>query len=359
MAIYVFGGNSCSQLGLGEDAVKTYIPQRVGYFDGMVIKDISCGLIHTCIIDSEGIVHSWGCNDDYALGRDGDEAVPGPVKLPEKALKIVCGGSFTFCLTEKGNVYGWGTFRDYIGIAGFGFNGPKLQKRPKKIKVRNIVDIVAGHNHIMMLNNRGIVYTMGTSPFGQLGYHVLKRKRNFGLIPKPITNLRGRSKKVIKMFTGASHSFIKFEDEKIMAWGMNADNELMTKDNETGFIKKVVTIPNIKYIKGGMEHTLFIDNNNDLYSVGRNCGNQLGVPDIKMTKEPIKILSNVEQIALTSGSSLAKIEDSVYGWGPNYSGECGREEERISVPTKIDYDFGKVHSIHIGNDFSVIYCDKK
>lgn len=359
MAIFVFGGNSCSQLGLGEDALKTHIPQRIRYFDDMDIKYIACGLIHTCIIDGDGAIHSWGCNDDYALGRDGDESVPGPVVLPEKAVKVVCGGSFTFCLTERGNVYGWGTFRDHIGVAGFGANGPKFQKKPKKIRIRKIVDIVGGHNHVMLLNDRGIVYTMGTSPYGQLGYHVLKRKRSNGLTPRAVTNLRGKAKKIVKMFTGANHSFVKDEDGKILGWGKNGEYELMNGTNISGFRKREVVIPNIEYIKAGMENTLFIDKNKDLYVVGGNYGNQLGVPDVKATQEPIKILSNVDQIALTSGSALAKIGNDVFGWGPNYNGECGREEERIGIPAKIEFDFGKVFSINIGNDFSVIYCDKK
>ena len=60
-------------------------------------------------------VYSWGCNDDFALGRETpneeDSAVPGLVNIEEKIVQITAGDSHSAALTESGNVYAWGSFR--------------------------------------------------------------------------------------------------------------------------------------------------------------------------------------------------------------------------------------------------------
>ena len=55
-------------------------------------------------------VYTFGCNDEFALGRDNDEEVD-KVNLPEKCVDLVAGDSFTAALAETGTVFAWGTFR--------------------------------------------------------------------------------------------------------------------------------------------------------------------------------------------------------------------------------------------------------
>ena len=58
-------------------------------------------------------VFTWGCNDEGALGRDGDEYTPLPVvKLKDHVIRQVSAGdSHTAALTSSGCVYFWGVFR--------------------------------------------------------------------------------------------------------------------------------------------------------------------------------------------------------------------------------------------------------
>ncbi len=55
-------------------------------------------------------MYTFGCNDEYALGRDNDEEID-KVDLPEKTIQITAGDSHTAALSDTGNVYAWGTFR--------------------------------------------------------------------------------------------------------------------------------------------------------------------------------------------------------------------------------------------------------
>ncbi len=59
-------------------------------------------------------VFTWGCNDEGALGRGGEETEPALVDGLLSHVKIVqvsCGDSHTSALADNGVVYGWGTYR--------------------------------------------------------------------------------------------------------------------------------------------------------------------------------------------------------------------------------------------------------
>lgn len=63
-------------------------------------------------------VYTWGCNDEGALGRvtssnNGEEFIAGPVQDIEtvNVIMVSAGDSHTMALSDKGTVYGWGTYR--------------------------------------------------------------------------------------------------------------------------------------------------------------------------------------------------------------------------------------------------------
>lgn len=60
-------------------------------------------------------VHTWGCNDEGALGRkttcDEDFFSSGMVELDAKVVQISAGDCHTAALADNGDVYIWGCFR--------------------------------------------------------------------------------------------------------------------------------------------------------------------------------------------------------------------------------------------------------
>lgn len=52
------------------------VPRVVYSLRGKNVCNIACGALHNVAVTSEGRVYTWGCNDDGAVGREGDEAVP-------------------------------------------------------------------------------------------------------------------------------------------------------------------------------------------------------------------------------------------------------------------------------------------
>ena len=66
------------------------------------------GGMHTVVLDSEGSVWTFGCNDEGSLGRKVDEEeecfTPGNVEIDEKIVQISAGDSHSAALTESGQV---------------------------------------------------------------------------------------------------------------------------------------------------------------------------------------------------------------------------------------------------------------
>ena len=66
------------------------------------IVKLVCGGMHTAAIATSGAVFTWGCNDEGALGRGGNEEHPAVVKLPIRCTDVSTGDSHTvFYNTES------------------------------------------------------------------------------------------------------------------------------------------------------------------------------------------------------------------------------------------------------------------
>lgn len=111
--VYVFGSGDCGQLGLGEDCEASPKPKLHRYFEDKQIVALSAGGLHTLALSAEGIIYSWGCNDEKALGHSAPEGIVAPVEgLDGIAItQVAAGDSISAALSKDGKVYTWGTFR--------------------------------------------------------------------------------------------------------------------------------------------------------------------------------------------------------------------------------------------------------
>ena len=100
------GQGDTGQLGLGEDVMEKSRPAAVTELSAAV--DAMAGGMHTVVLDKDGEVWTFGCNDDGSLGRVVEEEeecfLPGKVSLPEKMVMVSAGDSHTAALSESGQV---------------------------------------------------------------------------------------------------------------------------------------------------------------------------------------------------------------------------------------------------------------
>lgn len=116
--LYVWGRNSCGQLGLGKKAAKVIpVPTKVDCLNGVSIKMAALGSEHSIAISDKGEVLSWG----HGAGRLGhghemsilrifnsdSEYTPRLIKtLKDVKIKSVAAGMLhSVCLDENGTVF--------------------------------------------------------------------------------------------------------------------------------------------------------------------------------------------------------------------------------------------------------------
>lgn len=139
LQVYVCGEGSAGELGLGpKNVTNVKTPRPNPNLHGVV--EIATGGMHAAALTADNKILTWGINDLKTLGRnttwdgggtrDIDEdsgsesevelnplestptAVPGSSFPPDtKFVQVTAGDSTTFVLTDRGLVYGWGTFR--------------------------------------------------------------------------------------------------------------------------------------------------------------------------------------------------------------------------------------------------------
>lgn len=101
---------------------KELIPRRVVALDGIWIKDIACGGVHTCAVTQTGSLYAWGGGRVGQLGLGPQtgffSCVVGesetflrnlPVLVvPNGVQHVACGHSHTLVSTKDGRIRGWG-----------------------------------------------------------------------------------------------------------------------------------------------------------------------------------------------------------------------------------------------------------
>lgn len=235
--VFSMGSGDCSQLGLGpdEEMRERKHPTKLTVLDksSTSVIAIAAGSLHNLVLTSKHAVQSWGCNDDFALGRVTDEWLPEPVAGPlgkgsQKGgipvAQIACGASHSVALTEDGDVYAFGTFRDANGVIGFSetveaAKEPMLMHFSTKSK---IAMIAAGEHHDLALTVDGEVFQWGDIGIGR---RFSDRKKKTKLTPSRVLFKKSGSipapKKLVRVYAGGHCSYALDENGQAWFWGPN------------------------------------------------------------------------------------------------------------------------------------------
>ncbi|PIK59312.1 putative regulator of chromosome condensation [Apostichopus japonicus] len=180
------------------------------------IVDIFAAGMHTICVTENGEVYTFGCNDEGALGRDtseeGSEFTPHKVELSEKVVQVSGGDSHTAALTDTGEVYAWGTFRD--GNGPFGLTVEGMKKLPYHLPVpATVVQISSGNDHLAMLTDQGDIYTIGCGSQGQIGriaecFSIRGGRKGLSLLLEPALVIRPKIRGQGKCFSKTSGALL-------------------------------------------------------------------------------------------------------------------------------------------------------
>ncbi|GIY11344.1 regulator of chromosome condensation [Caerostris extrusa] len=364
--VFVMGENDVGQLGFGEeiDVKETPALLELPYS----IIEVAAGGMHSVCLTERGEVITFGCNDEGALGRitsnESEEATPSKVEIPEKVIQISTGDSHTAALTESGQVYLWGNFRSGDGPMGLTAEGVKQVKPIKILTGINIVKISSGTEHLVCLSSDGIVYTCGCGENGQLGRFSERMCRDGGrkgraalLEPSavPVTghpNSKAAAVFIEDIWAGSYCTFLKAQETgKIYAFGLNNYNHLGYENERVRFVPKQIASFNSKewkQISGGQHHTLALDSEGLVYSMGRKDYGRLGLGEDCEEKSSPTLITSLESEKCSSIScgncvSFALTEEgSIYSWGMGTNHQLGHgNDEDCFVPSLVKGNFLK------------------
>jgi alpha-tubulin suppressor-like RCC1 family protein len=323
--VYSWGNNSNGQLGLGSLDNKA-TPQKVPTLSK--VKDIAASQFHSLALDENGKVWAWGLNWSGQLG-DGtyrNSQVPVQVKELSDVSTIGTGYRFSYALKNDGTVWVWGadcehnnetnyrkiieSFSGSLDIAGSYFDADESNvdefneaancigenwiniKSNVPVQVTSLSEIKqvsAGYGHLMALKNDGTVWAWGCNKYGQLGIGKTGNSDDVK-IPQQVPGLPP----VKTLSAGFRHSVAVDQDGKVWGWGYNRWGQAGSDKGTDDVVSPVLVtgVEKVKTIMAGLDYTLMIDENDELWGVGTNSFLKLSPAAPPQVFLPLKIHEN-------------------------------------------------------------------
>ncbi|XP_020295029.1 RCC1 and BTB domain-containing protein 1-like isoform X2 [Pseudomyrmex gracilis] len=253
---YGLGNNQGGQLGIGH--MSTTQPVLIGILSGQKIKKlIYLNSPAVFVLTEKGQIYSWGSNQ-YNLGLE-DQQAYGTTRLPslitslkkERIIDIAASVYHAVALTESGKIYLWGVLVYYIYN-----NHQAIVSSSKNVKVPQLVwndmseqikYICCGYNFTIAVTNKG-VYGVGDNSNYQLGIN-----DNSLLISKDTSvrfklifcneKLEAIHNDVVKVVCGLHHVMALDNEGNLYVWGSNTRGQLGINKSTDKSICKMLDVP--------------------------------------------------------------------------------------------------------------------
>jgi alpha-tubulin suppressor-like RCC1 family protein len=154
----------------------------------------------------------------------------------------------------------------------------------------------------------------------------------------------------------------------VFAFGKNGFGELGVGDWNPHFNPvrvKALDRVNIVQIAGGLHHTLFLDENGEIWSAGRNSDGQLGLEKvINGINTPIVVAMEEQIVSISSGTSsfhsfAVGASGDLYACGQNQYNQLGLDKDVIYGFQKLDLKGRSCEMIHGGSQYSIVALSSK
>ena len=220
----------------------------------------ACGEYHTITLSNDGTLHSFG-NNSLGLGHNNDISVPTPIPNLPKINMISCGWNFIVCVDEEGFIWSFGA--NSAGQLGTGnttnFNVPqKLQDIPP------VLSVPCGDDHILIITNDDNLWSWGRNNYRQLCHGNMDKECL--LFPQKTS-----FSNIAKISAGSYYSLFQNNKKEIFACGFNEDGQcgLGHFDSPQITPSLILNVPsNIVHFVCGCDHSLFLDSEGNVFSVG-------------------------------------------------------------------------------------------
>ena len=237
-----WGDNNVGQLSPGTSLVESLSPIAVPGIsctiplswttNHLYIKQVVASGQHVLVLMSDDTVWGWG---SYAYGEVGFGSVGSggklnPVQVLSGVKKIAAGGHHSFAITNNGNLMAWGSNLSSefgTGIVGTTISSPALVNDSGMQPLANVVDVVGGSSHVLVLTDDGTTQTVlacGGNGSGQLGQGNTTPLSYFKLViscsrPTTITQIACNSSASYALLS--TGTLKGWETIPLMKWGLS------------------------------------------------------------------------------------------------------------------------------------------
>ncbi|XP_058802630.1 secretion-regulating guanine nucleotide exchange factor [Phymastichus coffea] len=319
---------------------------------------------------------SWGANSHGQLGqgdiKEEELLVPREVDLsstglqPKNIVKIVGGAGHSLLLDNAGRVFscGWNN----KGQAGVTNASSHFQRMAVVPEGEEIVDIACGWDSSMALTKSGELFTWGSNSHGQLGL----THAAIGAKVNKLSKVEF-AKPVQRISMGLRHSAVITKDARVFVCGAATKGQLgidFRGGRYSGQFVEVSQIQSARYVACGQHHTVVVTSDNEIFAWGDNKYGQLGVdPAIRaLSLTPVKI-NNYEGTMSIRGifcgwthSAVLTADNKVFCWGRNSYGQLGRGQSVQAVETweaTVPVTSTSIQQLAVGSEHNVALLDDK
>ena len=336
--LHSFGYNYKGQLGLGHNnhvLLPTPIPNLPK------ITQISCGAFFTVCVDCEGFMWSFGENKFGQLGTGNKTNFNVPQKIENipPVLSVSCGEIHTLIITTDSNL--WSCGNNSFGQLCLG--NKEDQMKPQKTSFSNITKISTGNYHSLFQNEKGEIFSCGTNPSGECG---LGHFNEYQIKPSLVLNAHSN---IVQFVCGYEQSLFLDSEENVYSVGNNYYGSLgLGHNTNQNMLNKIVNIPPIQTISCVNASSYLIDFEGNLWTFGKNNSGQLGQGDrtSKNTPTIINSLKDIQQISHGSCGLhfLAKnSQDQIFVTGFNDYGQLGTgDTQSVSIFKEINSQYSTI-----------------
>ncbi len=277
-----------------------------------------------------GDLYAWGMNKNGILGIPGNSSVSVPTLVASGVAKVeVChsndaennnNDTMMAYLTLDGELYTVG-----CNSAGqLGRNGTTTDDRVGLVKFdKKIKDISVGHDHLLVLDEEGVLWGVGSNTYGQLG------KSNDGGTTTKFQMVASGVKLIAAgrrntFYTDANNTCYVLGDNRWQKFGKDAEK----------YSTPHQLLKNVTYMSTGEHQVVMVTANGDLYYAGWRTLNGWGQG--QGAGGAVKLTSSVKKAVLHHSNMLIlKTDGSVWGYGNNMGGAMGSVSATSGTPGKI------------------------
>ncbi len=333
--LYTWGRNVEGELGLGFQSTQVPTPTAVTSNPLLTtVTGVTAGFITAYAIDPSGQAWGWGIDEHGQRGNGGPSSdvylpTPAPISGPTNVVSIGAAFDHALALTSDGTVWGWGESPGLGLDSGDNFfvqYAPVILSTPA-----HVVKVVAGYRFSLLLTSDGTVYSVGNNVSGQLGL-----PDSFVPSWQEIPGLSGIVDVAVSEGVGGEFTIALDRTGHVFVFGDNTQGELGNGTPQfplsTSTPTQVAGLDGVIQVAAGVSFALAMKRDGTVWAWGAASFGMLGIGPVTTgngyvavpTQVAFPAATEIVQIAAGLEHSLAIDSDgNVWAWGEDSLGALG------------------------------------